>query len=801
MAAPTLQAHTMRRGNETKLGCGGVPLAQFMVVSDGGSAITSWAFTQTSGTTGHWTLTTTSSGTSPKPTSAGVAAFLNGGPYVWNVTATNADGTSSAAVLTINIAANTITVATKDEISGTGPTGLRYPATLAGLGGKTVEVARGSYAAFNGNGGTTYNVSSFSPSIQKANTHSERFSITSEDRTEGNRSKLGRLTFGGCQRVDVFDLDFEGYLLPQTSVFTPPKSENQGTAMLVVQYVDASTGMCDDMTFDGLRFYAPEGTTPDQWRSAMQVTGQSSSPFAKQTNISITNCTFERVLDGLVISNSDDISVGTTTPGRDGVSVDTFCSNAIYVSGYSCSRVKIRNSVVVRPFHNTASPTDHRDSIQIGSRVSPGADYNDNCVEYSYFIMANGDTGCQGVPYCDDVAYSGGVTGDTQNNFRMRNVFTDAVANQGGRIDGGTGVDVLYYTMVRGYCTDEANDSDGVGIPLVGMSSVVNVSGVYQDSIVNGRTPTVLTRFPTFDADNCVLSTKATMPDQPVWTEAERIAYMAGTFQDPGRVIDHENLSAWEIVDEIEIAYAPLLNGFARKTNGAYHGFLFPDGSFNDGSIYGAEGGPTAYTLTSPQTTVEVGVAITLNLLLDAPAEAGGIDFTWDVTGVTGSFSEAVTTIAEGQVAASATFTPESAGTAAFTAPDDAGLPNPTWPSVTVTEPAVVPTTYTFVATRATVSLGGQVPLLIELDEPAVAPVNFTFVVVGGYVTPSTVQIATGQSTAALAFVPEILGVATITPSDDQGLTDPVSATIEVVVGVCTTGALLKYGIKRLALA
>lgn len=788
MAAPTLQAHTMRRGNETKLGSGGVPLAQFMVVSDGGAAITSWAFTQTAGATGHWTMTTTAAGTSPRPSSTGVAALLAGGPYVWNVTATNADGTSNTAVLTINIAANTITVSTKDEISGSGVTGLRYPATLAALGGKTVEIARGSYAAFDGNGGTTYNVSSFSPSIQKANTHTGRFSITSEDRTEGKRSKLGRLTLGGCQRVDIFDLDFEGYLLPQSG-----SSSNQGTAMLVVQYVDALTGMCDDLTFDNLRFYAPAGTTPNQWRSALQIAGQSRTPFAKHTNISITNCTFERVLDGLVISNSDDISVGTATPGRDGVSVDSFSSNAIYVSGYSCSRVKIRNSVVVRPFANPASPTDHRDSIQIGSRVAPGADYNDNAVEYCYFVMANGDTGCQGIPYCDDVAYSGSVTGNTQNNFRMRNNFTDAVANQGGRIDGGSGVDVLYYTMVRGYSTPEANASDGVGIPLVGMSSVVNVSGIYAKSIVNGRTPTVITRFPSFDADNCVLSQKATMPAQPVWTEAERVAFMAGTFQEPGRVIDYASLSAWEIADEIDIAYRPLALGFARNADGTYDGYLFPDGTRNDGSVYGAVGGPTAYTLTSPQTTVEVGVAITLNVLLDAPAEAGGVDFTWGVSGVTGSFSEAVTTIAEGNVAGSVIFTPTSAGTATFTAPDDAGLPNPTSVVVTVTSPVVVPTSYTLTAGRSTVSLGGQVPLTIELDQPAVAPVTFTFTVTPtGYVTPATVQILTGQRTASVALVPEAIGPVTVAPADDRGLTDPAPTAVQVVVGQVTAGAVKK---------
>src|SRR6185369_17647234 len=100
MAAPVLQAHTMRRGALTRQTCGEGPLAQFMVVS--GTGITSWSITQTGGTAGHWNTSGAiqTGGSSPTPTSTGDTADLNGGPYTFNVTATNASGVSNTAVLT-----------------------------------------------------------------------------------------------------------------------------------------------------------------------------------------------------------------------------------------------------------------------------------------------------------------------------------------------------------------------------------------------------------------------------------------------------------------------------------------------------------------------------------------------------------------------------------------------------------------------------------------------------------------------------------------------------------------------------
>ncbi len=108
-----------------------------MVVS--GSGITSWAITLTGGTAAHWTTPT--DGTSPTPTAAGVAAALAGGPYTFNVTATNGDGTSNTVVLTINVVANTFSVSKRSEINAVTTGG---DAQAAVINGKTVEFARGS---------------------------------------------------------------------------------------------------------------------------------------------------------------------------------------------------------------------------------------------------------------------------------------------------------------------------------------------------------------------------------------------------------------------------------------------------------------------------------------------------------------------------------------------------------------------------------------------------------------------------------------------------------------------------------
>lgn len=86
---------TSVRGADTKASAAGVNLGALLPIP---MVATSSTYTLVSGTSGHWNLPT--NGTHPTPTSAGVTARLNGGPYVFNYSIS--DGTNTvAAKLTI----------------------------------------------------------------------------------------------------------------------------------------------------------------------------------------------------------------------------------------------------------------------------------------------------------------------------------------------------------------------------------------------------------------------------------------------------------------------------------------------------------------------------------------------------------------------------------------------------------------------------------------------------------------------------------------------------------------------------
>ncbi|API57982.1 hypothetical protein BSL82_00570 [Tardibacter chloracetimidivorans] len=172
MAAPVLvSSHTAYRGALTIAGDGGLVDLGFMLLAVGSSTPTSWSITLTSGTSGHWTTPT--DGTFPTPTSTGDTADLNGGPYVFNVTATNADGTSNTCVLTISIRADTYSISSNADVSAARGTAGANNTTLCG---KTLEVVRACTGFSTVGAGRLY--------LSRHNataTNSSRLTITNED--------------------------------------------------------------------------------------------------------------------------------------------------------------------------------------------------------------------------------------------------------------------------------------------------------------------------------------------------------------------------------------------------------------------------------------------------------------------------------------------------------------------------------------------------------------------------------------------------------------------------------------------
>lgn len=782
MAAPTLQAYLgMLRGDLTLPGSGVVAISQFVLVSNGGSAITSWSWTISSGTAGHWTTYT--NGNSPTPSSAGHSALLNAGPYIWNVTATNADGTSNTVQVKITIQADSYTVSQFNDCAST-VNGLRQLAIRYLLGGKTIRVAKNT--GWMANGGSSIN-SALTASFQLHTEHSGRILVTSEDTTdESTWSTLGQMAFYGCQRIDIEKLKFELYM-------SPAVGGGKGSQILNALNVGYATGLpSDDFTIRKLRIGAPASANdPSQWISGIGISGNAASPFQPTTNINIVwdgindddRVIMTRVCNGIVGSTINNCDL-------DGYVVDRFCSNATFIGGHGVSDNRIHRVVECRGYNNPRSPGDHRDSMQIGSVKIAGetpSNYNNNQVIDVLLIQADGDVAPQGY-FSADVSSNGGVaTGVFQNGQVVQNVYSDFVTFNAPSVDAGTGIDMRWNTSIRG---PQAYMTGAIGTPRI-VFGTQGVSGVVELNAYEGRNATNFSGGnAAYDAaPNATIDLLSTPPagTSSSWNEAARIAYYAPYFNDPGRVIDYPNLTALEIAAEIKIAYRAKLNGGLKITSGPrtgqYYGAWFPDGSLNDGTVYG-QSAPTLISLSVLDANLEANDTTTVMYQLDAPATvAVTVTFTQSGSG-TVAFANPTGVIGIGETSTSVDIVATGVGTCNIGCTNNRSLTNPAALVVTITSPAVVPTLYTQVGTPPSpVVVGQPITILYTLDHPAVADTTVTCTATGpsgNFFSGNTTLIPFGQSTGQVIFTPNFPGTLTFTAADDQGLTDPAALVYNV---------------------
>lgn len=769
MAVPVLQAHTMRRGEFTKSGWASVLLDQFMLVS--GSPIISWSITLTGGTAGHWNLPTT--GGCPTPTATGDTANLNGGPYTFNVTATNADGTSAAAVLTINIVSNTYTISTRTEGRTSISTGTDGGVAIKTvLGGRTIALALGHAVPLT---------SDFT--FRGLDVHSPACTITSEF-PDGTRTTLPQIVFQGCANITTEKLEFELYLDPSN---VDDNAQNRG--MLFCDYNATFPTLFQNMVFQDLDCGAPAGTLLNQWCSLIVVEGNGLNQAGP---ITLTNVRAYRIKDGIRLTSVKDSSFTD-------YSINRFCGNAHFNVG-ALSNNLFEDGTIIGAYINPINPSDHRDFHQQGGPVGGAiiSDTTDTTYRRMLYIKGDGNGYAQGI-FFNDVGYyspTGGLTGKYQNNVTAENCFCDSAAQQGLVFDAGFGWTARRNTAIRG----PDPDSDLWLTPNYIMSGGVPNTAAYWTGTVtnnvfnrNGMTALITS------ADNKVLNDIVGQPSgwssQTYNNATETNTYNANFFQDPDRVIDYENGTVAQIIADIKAAYSPIESGSLMNVDGTYAGAFFPDGTFNDGSVYQLTP-PTSYTITPNDTEVLVGESVQVTIQLDAAANVE-IDFTPTLSGVTGSFSPALPSIPIGQASVVTTFTPTSAGTATIGMENGGGLPEPSTFQVTVNSPASGPTTYTQAASPSPYSpFPAGITLTYTLDAPAVATVTITpaCTLAGSFVSGSTVTITSGNSTGTATFAPTTTGTATFSATNGNGLANPANIAVEVTT--CTTGQLVKLGIR-----
>jgi uncharacterized phiE125 gp8 family phage protein len=385
MAAPVLAAAAQRRGSRTRAGSGAVPLANILLVS--GTPV-SWAIVQTAGTTGHWTLP--ADGTSPAPTSAGVTAQLNGGPYVFSVTATNAAAeTSTAVTLTITIDVGEYTVSTGADVDSTS-TGLRgLNGTGTFFAGKTIRIARGHTPAL-------LNFRGFRGSALA------RVNVTSED--PANRTLARNVAFNGCYYLDIHDIDFY--------------RERTATTDSCIQFTQSGSFP------DGAYCRAYAFTV----RGPAGVTNTNLVPVGVAITLGhhyeIYDFDMDWVKDGVLPNTTDDLRIGN---GR----IAHFAANAIFAGGGTCNRGHVHDVDTIAPVIDIEEPGDHRDALQIGA-TGATADWTGWLIERVTFDQADGN-GLAQFMFVDDIANGSSpyrYRGAVHRNCIGRGALTQTFATQ-----------------------------------------------------------------------------------------------------------------------------------------------------------------------------------------------------------------------------------------------------------------------------------------------------------------------------------------------------------------------------------
>lgn len=753
MVAPVLQNYTMRRGALTLANAGGASLAQFMQVS--GDAVTAWSIV--AGDTTSLQIDAATGAITPT-----ISGGFGGATRVLTIRATNGDG-SDDADLTIEMVASAYSVASPTQVDSSG-TGLRQASIRSALGGRTVIISRGTYAAFNGNGGNSYNTA-FQCRFAGFNTHTGRFTIRSEF-PEDSYLSLSRLLFIGSQRIDVEDIDFESYLAA-----TNATSNNQNVAAITFQWT-TTFGLCSDITISRCTGGAPSSATgPNQWMTGVDISGQSVAPYAKATDITIDDCIFERVKDGVRINNASGCTVQSLT-------VSEFCSNASFWA-QEIDNNTLQDCVFVKAYNNPFDPGDHGDNNQVGGGWGAGG-VRSNCTSNSsyrnIFVVAGGNAYPQG-PFYDDVSvYLGVATGFFQNNCSIQNVFCDAPIFGGIRMDGGSGWDTRRNTLVLGDAWENQTSAE----PWINGSvlSLVPSTGICSDNFAFYRDSYLLATFPDLDDDNTI----ALLPGLPpaTWTNELRLSYLTPYFQDPGRVLDYSALTAAQIAAEIKEMYAPIEGGPLMNVDGTYRGSFFPDGTWNDGTVYEATP-PSSIVSSAPVSNAEVGEPVTITFQLDANANQT-VEINPSVSGVTGDFTPDPATVGVGEGSVTVSFVPTSAGTATISATNNRSLSGPSNLVLTITSPAVDPTAYTQSLNSGSTTVGASVQVTYVLDQVATADVIITpSSSLAGSFSSATVIVPFGSQSAQVTYTPSVQGTHVLSATNDSSLSNPASVNLLVV--------------------
>ncbi len=785
MAVPTLSASTMYRGALTMLNMASVPMSAAMsAVTD--SAITSWSITRTSGTDGHFTTPT--DGTSPVPTQAGVDAALAGGPYVFDVKATNTTGESLAAVLTINIRASTYSTSKRSELATINP---GTDTNAARINGRTLEFAR--WATDLGLGNTATPIYFNRWRCSGAN----RCVVKHEDPTDP--CDLGRTNIRLPRNIDFDSLRVNSF--ERTS---PTDSGDKawylyGTGPSAMALSTESVRWLDTYDSPGVDGILAVSGLPDVTKT---VTGiQIQVPAAGlATGVEFNNWESYGTQSGVSYITDPDSTLEVTWNGR--TVHRYFCNNGATVNDTLLGASSVHYDFLVHMsfVRDPNQPGLHLDGIQ----VQNGQDINDWTIDKWYFIQADGEAGSTKGLWNRD---SGGVwskVGMTIGNMILLTRADRGVVVSGTDADHvfsmanfthlrqASGVYGLFYQLP----TQQIDDTPPKNFPELDLREDTNpayatcVRGIVHGSINNPNGVSLTT----VESLNDEADISAWFPNA-AWICNDTIQ---GLTEANAGVVAYSGVddTRWDgTVDEVlavvETACTPALGGSAMLPDGRYKGAKFPDGSDNDGTVYVASA-PTTYTLQALAES-PLGDAIVLTTTLDQPATAI-TTITLAPSGVAGVTSGNPIVIAIGEISGSATFTPSALGTLTTSSTNNRSL---TDPAAAVTQVIAAPNYITQGVDDPTVIVGATVEITYQLDADATQIVTITptkAVLTGSY-SAATVAIPVGQRSVSVNLTLTAAATGTVNCTNNRSLDNPTDITIRVRERAL--GAALKMRLRK----
>jgi hypothetical protein len=330
-----------------------------------GKTASSWTVALSSGTAGHWKIGSTvltgtplalsegATAVTPTPTAAGLAAGLDGGPYVFAIGCTATDTTTGTASLTVTSVAHAASFGDTDPL--------------------TASMVGGSASAFQTAGGTTLLFSTGANRTTLRSIFELPFAAPAVTLQHADPGRPGL----------IFDMEFSGCAWLNVTGFTCSDGDFNTTAGIAAHYVAGAS----NMVFTDCGAVFSDAQVDPLGTPAIRIDGAS--------NVTFDGYDAQQVAIGLVTTGEGG---GCSNITFNGLTVRYFYIRAIALA--NGENLTFNDTVILSPIRSLLEEGLHMDSLQVQlTSEDVYADIVDATFNRTFFAQADGTGYCQGFPF------------------------------------------------------------------------------------------------------------------------------------------------------------------------------------------------------------------------------------------------------------------------------------------------------------------------------------------------------------------------------------------------------------------